>query len=397
LGRCPLPAEDLMRRPPDQHLEELFRHLAELQADLDRLRAEQARPQRRWRLSPWLGAPLVIVATWTLSAQSPGAVPTDIEERLRALEKLVRRGAGNATQITAPFDVIGTDGKPILRVSAQYDFSVPVGITKVAANGGGHISASSGGVAQAVLAAAPSGHGVVTALDEKQIVRAGLGGQGSVVVNDPAGKQIAGLTQGEGGGRVGIWRGDKRVIDITTDAAGGGIVKVNKPSGQTLAQIGADAQNGGAGGVKVMSSSGQVTAGLLGGVRSAGSVVVATSAGKPVAELSVAQDGRGLVQVFDATSKSIAVLTQAVDAPGGLLQISHTSGKSVANLTVSESGGGYLQLSNPAGLPTVEGGTLSSGKGYVRAGPTYKCGSNLGLGVVGGAILPPDCIVGFMK
>jgi hypothetical protein len=388
-----------MTRSPDQGMEDLLRQVAQLQADLGRLQAEQAqqaRQRRRRGVSPWLGAPLVIAAAWALSAQAPGGVSPDVEQRLRALESLVKRVAGNTTQITAPFDVVGSDGKPILRVSATQDLSVPVSISKVPNSSGGFLTVSSAGVVQAVVAAAQEG-GVVSTVDGKGVVRTRMSGLGAMAIFDPAGKQIAGITQGDnGGGRVGIWRGDKRVMDISTDVAGGGIVKVNNPSGQTLAQVGGDPQNGGAGGVKVMSPQGKVTAALLGGVRSAGSVVVATSAAIPVAELSVAQDGRGLVQVFDA-GKPVAVLTRAVDGPGGLLQVSNTSGSSVANLTVGAGGGGLLQLSNSAGQPTVEAGTLGSGRGIVRAGPTYRCNSNLGTGIVGGMMLQPDCIVGFMK
>ncbi len=303
--------------------------------------------QRARGMSPWLGAPLVIAATWTLSAQATGGVPPDVEQRLRALESLVRRGAGNTTQITAPFDVIGPDGKPMLRVSVQHDRSVPVSIARIAENNGGSVWLSGGGALEVAVAALPVA-GQVTVSDPQGALRAGML-IGKVVVTDSKGKDLVGFTRGDDdGGRFTIWRGGSRVIDIKPDSANfAGEVVVSNSAGQPLVKLGADAQNGGAGGVAVMSAAGKPTAALLGGVCGAGAVMVANSASQPLAEMSVSGDGRGLVQVFGRGSRPVAVLTQATETPGGLLQISNTAGP-VANLTVGSSGGGFLQLSNPS-------------------------------------------------
>ncbi len=351
--------------------------------------------QRPRGMSPWLGAPLVIAATWTLSAQATGGVPPDVEQRLRALESLVRRGAGNTTQITAPFDVIGPDGKPMLRVSVQHDRSVPVSIARIAENNGGSVWLSGGGALEVAVAALPVA-GQVTVSDPQGALRAGMS-IGKVVVTDSKGKDLVGFTRGDDdGGRFTIWRGGSRVIDIKPDSANfAGEVVVSNSAGQPLVKLGADAQNGGAGGVAVMSAAGKPTAALLGGVRGAGAVMVANSASQPLAEMSVSGDGRGLVQVFGRGSRPVAVLTQATETPGGLLQISNTAGP-VANLTVGSSGGGFLQLSNPSGVPNVEAGSLPSGKGTVRAGPNYKCSPvQAATPIIAYGI--PDCLVGAEK
>jgi hypothetical protein len=349
----------------------------------------------RRRLSPWLGAPLVIAATWTLSAQATGGVPADVEERLRALESMVRR-AGTTTQITAPFDVVGPDGKPLLRVSVQHDRSVPVSIAKVPENNGGSVWLSAGGVLEVAVAALPLA-GQVAVNDQNGKLRAGMLGLGKVVVTDLKGEDLVGFTRGDDdGGRFAIWRSGQRVVDIKPDAANNaGQIVVSNGAGQPLAKLGADADNGGAGRVAVMSAAGKTTAALSGGMRGAGAVIVANSSSQPLAEMSVSDDGRGLVQVFGRGNRPVAVLTQATENPGGLLQISNTGGP-VANLTIGPSGGGFLQLSSPSGVPNVEAGSLPSGKGIVRAGPYYKCSPiQPATPIIAYGI--PDCLLGGEK
>jgi hypothetical protein len=407
-----------MMSSPEQALSELTRRLQEVEAELSRTGAERVPPARRHReaRSAWTGALLLVVATWVLAAQAPATIPPDIEQRLRALEGLVRRGPGNITQMTAPFEVVSTDGKPIVRVAGIPDSKVPVSIGTIP-QGGGIISIAAGGVAQAVMSAS-SGRGEFAALDAQQVTRAGMLGTGSVVVYDPTGQQLAGVTQGDaGGGRIAIWRGGKRVIDITTDAAGGGsgMVSINTPSGESVARLSTADGAGelvlsntggtrlarlgtksGAGALSVMNSAGTAVAGLLGSAAAGGAVAVATSNGATVAEMSVADDGRGLLQVFArGGGRPLAVLTQATDRVGGLVQISNAS-TPVANLTVGSQGAGYLQLTDPSGGPTVEAGTLPNGNGQVRAGPFYKC-SPVQAATPVISIGIPDCIVGGKK
>jgi hypothetical protein len=407
-----------MTSSPKQALTELTRRVHELETDLLRARSGQASHTSRHQgtRSPWLGALLLITATWMLAAQAPAGVPPDIEQRLRALESMVRRAPGNITQMTAPLEILGADGKPIVRVGPAKDGSVPVSITRLEQNGGGMVSVSAGGAVQAVVAAAPTGHGVVSVLDAKQVTRAQLTGGGYATVMNSGGEQIAGLTQGDAGdGRIGIWRGKNKVIDISTDAASGGsgMVNVNTPSGQTVARLStvdgggevavSNAQGarvaamralGEAGALSVMNSSGTPVAGLIGSEASGGTVAVAPPGGATVAAMRVSEDGRGLFQVHaKGGGTPLAVLTQSTERVGGLIQIYNAS-TSVANLTVGASNGGYLQLADASGNPTVEAGTLPGGAGVVRAGPTYRCIPSPSLPNIS---LLPDCIMGGEK
>jgi hypothetical protein len=405
-----------MTQSPEQALSELTRRVHELEAGLLRARAGQARHTYRHRSarSPWLGALLLIAATWVLAAQAPATLPPDIEQRLRALESLVRRGPGKITQMTAPFEVVSADGRPIVRVGPKMDGSVPVSIARVEPNGGGTVAVSAGGIFQAVMAA-PPGSGVITALDAKQVARAKLSGNAGVVVLNPGGEQIVGMTEGDGGGRIGIWRGVNKVIDIATDAASGGsgVVKINTPSGQTVARlstidgagevavlnaqgarVAAMGAKGDAGAVSVMNPSGKPVAGLIGSEASGGTVAVAPPGGATVAAMSVSEDGRGLFQVHARGGGTpLAVLTQATEGVGGLVQI-YNANTAVAHLTVSGAGAGYLQLADASGNPMVEGGTLSSGVGSVRAGPTYQCVPTPANPFINSL---PDCIMGDQK
>jgi hypothetical protein len=407
-----------MTPSPEQALSELTHRLQEVEAELIRTRAERVPPARRHReaRSAWVGALLIVVGTWVLAAQAPATLPPDIEQRLRALESLVRRGPGNATQMTAPFEVLSADGKPIVRVAGIPDPRVPVSIGAIP-QGGGVISIAAGGVAQAVMSAT-LGRGEFAALDAKQVTRAALLGTGSMVVFDPTGEQLAGVTQGDAaGGRIAIWRAKEKVIDITTDAASGGsgIVSINTPSGKSVARLTTvdnagelvlsneggtkvaflGAKNG-AGALSVMNSSGKAVAGLLGSGTGGGTVAVATSNGANVAEMTVSDDGRGVVQVrLRGGGAPVAVLSQAPDRVGGLVQISNAS-TPVANFTVGAGGAGYFQLADPSGNPTVEAGTLPNGRGSVRAGPNYLCSpAQPATPVMSFGI--PDCLVGNKK
>src|SRR5262249_54355642 len=119
-----------MASPPGASIADLTRRVAQLEADLTRARASPATPPCRRDTPPWLGAGLLVIAFWGLAAQSPAPVTSDLEQRVIALESRIRRGPGNATQIAAPFDVLGADGKAILRVSSERAPGASVSIWK---------------------------------------------------------------------------------------------------------------------------------------------------------------------------------------------------------------------------------------------------------------------------
>lgn len=358
--------------------------LAELRREVHRLRAGRR----------WLAVPLLLLGTWTLSAQAPATSP-DIEKRLSELEARVRRGAGNATQISAPFDVVDAGGKVILRVS---DRPATTGAVAIYARsfGGVVVVHSSSGKSVMGMGADDGGAGTLWATDVQGTPRAEIHGSGGIVLRDRSGIQIAGMTDHDGRGRLGIWSTDKTVAELTSAADGGaGELRIMDGSGATtLAELTAGS-GGDIGELRVMNG-GKPTAAVLGGVRGSGAVLVGNAAGKTYAEMSVSDDQRGLFQVFGEAGTPVAVMTQRQRGAGGLLQISSPKGTPVTALTTGSSGAGYLQLTDPAGTPTIELGTLPSGAGMVRAGPLYKCAPihaatpGMGFGL-------PDCIVGALK
>jgi hypothetical protein len=386
-----------MTLPSNDRLSDLAHELEELRAELTRVRGQEMdrRTGRRGHsANAWLAAPLIMVAWWTLSAQTPGPISPEIEKRLSALESLIRRGPGNSTQVTAPFDVIGSDGKAILRVGKDNSAGA-VAIWRAPGRPGGNVTIrSDNGVVLGSIGTANAGNGVAFTADAKGNPRAQLSGQGAVIVFDEKADQVGGIVVSEGRGRVAVWKDGKRVAAMDVDAEHGnaGALTVMNPAGKVVATMSVDAQDPNAGALSVMNSAGKPVAGLIGGLKGGGAVAVANPGGVTLAEMSVADDGRGLFQVFGRGQRPIAVLTEAKEYPGGLLQISNTS-LPVANLTVGKGGGGYWQLTNASGVPTVEAGTLPSGRGTVRAGPLYKC-SPIQAATPVLAVGLPDCLLG---
>jgi hypothetical protein len=385
-----------MTLPSNDHLRDLAHELDQLRAELARLRGQQMerRTGRRGPANAWLAAPLIIVASWALSAQTSGPISPEIEKRLSALENLIRRGAGNSTQVTAPFEVIGPDGKAILRVGKD-NSAAAVAIWRAPGRPGGNVTIrSDNGVILGSMGTANAGHGVAFTADAKGNPRTQLNGEGAVLVFDEKTDQVGGIVVHEGRGRVAVWNNGNRVASMDVDGEHGnaGALNIMNPTGKVVATMSVAPQDGNAGALSVMNSAGLPVAGLIGGVKGGGAVAVGNSGGVTLAEMSVADDGRGLFQVFGRGNRPIAVLTEAKEYPGGLLQISNTS-VPVANLTVGKGGGGYWQLTNASGVPTVEAGTLPSGRGSVRAGPLYKC-SPIQAATPVLAVGLPDCLLG---
>jgi hypothetical protein len=380
-------------------------------------------PPSRGRASyAWPAAALIVAGAWALSAQTPATIPPEIEARLSALEKRIRGGPGNSTQVTGPFDVLGPDGKAILRVGSGPPSGSRVHIGHIPGGGGLLVIHSDNGSDVAGIGASTEGHGAVYASDARGKPRAQLNGTGGVVVFDEKTNQVAALlNKKEGGGRVGVWNGaGQRVawLDVDVENGDAGALLVADPSGKVLGRLGLYPQGGkdaalaimnpaGApvavmrssgetGALSVMNSSGKAVAGLLGSGTGGGTVAVATSNGANVAEMTVSDDGRGVVQVrLRGGGSPVAVLSQAPDRVGGLVQISNAS-TAVANVTVGSAGGGYFQLTDPSGNPTVEAGTLPNGRGTVRAGPNYLCSpAQPATPVMAFGI--PDCLVGNKK
>jgi hypothetical protein len=412
--------------PSDARLLELMNELEALRSELGGLHGHQAGPgPRRWGRASraWPAAALIVAGAWALSAQTPTSIPPDIEERLSALEKRIRGGPGNTTQVTAPFDVLGPDGKAVLRVGGggQPSGSL-VHIGHIPGGGGLLTILSDNGTDVAGVGASTEGHGAVYAADARGTPRAQLNGTGAVGVFDDTKKQVAVMiNKQEGGGRIGIWNSaGQRVamLDVEAENGDAGALSVMDPAGKVLGRLGLHPQggkdaalaimspagkpvavvrsSGETGAMSVMNSSGKAVAGLLGSGTGGGTVAVATSNGASVAEMAVSDDGRGVVQVrLRGGGAPVAVLSQATDGLGGLVQVSNGT-TPVANFTVGGRGGGYFQLADPSGNPTVEAGTLPNGRGTVRAGPNYLCSPAQPATPVMTFGLP-DCLLGNKK
>jgi hypothetical protein len=359
--------------------------------------------------------PLAAVAV--LAASAPSTFFSALESRLFALESLIHLGPDSSLVVKAPFKVVGGDGKILLNVATN-SFAGLVNVTRVPNHPGGTVTINGlGGKTLVTLGVNAEGNGRASTLDAQGKVAAMMGENG-LAVFDAQEKQIAGVTRGQGQGRVGILHNGKWVAELIADPAGNGVIKSYGPGGNTpVVTLGADPQRGNAGAltlmspagtvvaamagttggnagtISVMNSAGKPVAGLTAASASGGAVVVANAGGVGLAQMSITSDGRGLVQIFGQNQNPLAVLTQALDRVGGLVQI-YNSGNSVANLTVGSQGAGYLQLSDPSGNPTVEAGTLSDGNGQVRAGPRYQC---LPVTLSGPISFVPNCIMGSKK
>lgn len=388
--------------PSDARLVELMNELEALRSELSGTRGHRTRLDARpWGRASraWPAAALILVGAWALSAQAPASIPPEIEERLSTLEKRIRGGPGNTTQVTAPFDVLGPDGKAILRVGSGRPSGSPVHIGHIPGAGGLLVIHSDNGSDVAGMGVNPERHGAVYASDATGKPRAQLNGTGAVTVYDETTKQVAVMIhKKDGGGRIGVWNNaGQRVamLDVEAENGNAGALSVMDPAGKVLGRLGLHPQggkdaalaimnpagspvavmtsSGETGALSVMNSSGKAVAGLLGSGTGGGTVAVANSGGQTLAEMSVSGDGRGLVQVFGGGQQPIAVLSQSVEGTGGLLQVSSSAGVPVASFTVGKGGAGYWQLTSASGEPTVEAGTLPSGSGTVRVGPKYKC------------------------
>ena len=266
-----------MTEPTEPHLAILQRRNTLLEAELDRLRRTRSRHR-----NSWLAVPVVIVATWTLSAQAPGGT-SDLESRVSALERLIRKGPGNVTQVSGPFEVVGAANAPILVVTGE-----PMNATSRL--GRIHIARGTGNNFYVKVIRADG-----QLIAQMQETNEGVG---SVDVFDAAGARRADLW-GKNGLNV-YAPGDKPSITLAPDQSGAGVLRLHTAAGLRLAELGPDPNNGGGGALSVMGSGGKTTAAILGGLRGSGAVIVATGAGRPAAEMSISGDGRGMVQIFGA-------------------------------------------------------------------------------------------------
>lgn len=338
----------------------------------------------------WLGVPLLLLGAWTLSAQSSPSA--DVERRVADLEARLIKGPGGATQIRGPFHVLDRSGRTLLLVTDGAATGGEV-VIRHREGAGASLTFWRSGQAIAGVGSASGGYGAVFVSDASGTPRAQLLGLGAVMIRDAQAEQAAGIVATDDGrGRVGVWRGDHRVVTLEEDAETRGAGALTFQNGQTAtAYLGVDGQRGG-GALRLWNGAGVVTTALLGDEGGGGAVLVGTPAGRTVAQMS-ASEAVGMFQVFNQENQSVAVLSQHGPSAGGVLQIKAALGTPVASITTGGTGGGYFQLNDAAGTTTVEAGTLPSGVGMVRVGPIYKCVPVQAATPVLSVGLP-DCIMG---
>lgn len=182
-----------MNATSNNRLSDIEHELKALRAELAEIR-KQRTARHSWRFrTGFLGVPLIMIVSWVWSAQASNPIPPDIEKRLSALESLVRKGPGNTVQVTAPFDVVGPDGKAILRVGSGAQTAGAVAIWSLPDKPGRVAIRSDKGTVLAELGVMKEGYGSVTVADEEGVTRAQLYGAGKVEVLNEEKKIIAGM------------------------------------------------------------------------------------------------------------------------------------------------------------------------------------------------------------
>jgi hypothetical protein len=400
-----------------------------------------------------LAIAMAVASAPVVSGQVPSRIPSDPEaqifsliQRVTALEeKLAALTSGTATlRVKAPFLVVDGAGDPILQVldgQAATRGGDPSGVV-IANDPKSGVEAllihNNAGEPVVLLGATDKGGGIGLN-DDQGKTRITMTGLGKLVVTDKEGGSILAVAEDiskedaniriggdEGGYAVEVGDGNGAAILGTDDEGvaelslldgqnrervalnGEGTLQVADATGHDILIVaedvageaaGVEISGGKSGGVlHVSDGSGKPAAGILGNQRA---VVVTNSTGKVVAEMLASGTADGLFQAWGEGKMPIAVLGRAPGSAGGIVQISNGQ-VPVSSILASESGAGRWQLNDASGTPMVEAGVTTAGKGMVRAGPTYRCGSNLGLaaaalGPVANAMAQPDCIIGLTK
>jgi hypothetical protein len=294
-----------MTLPSNDRLPDVVRELEELRTELAKVRDQRTQytTGQRGRIG-LLAASLIAVSSWAWSA------PTDIENRLSILESLIRKGPGGTTQVTAPFDVMGPDGKAILGVGSGASTAGAVAIWSSPDKAGRVVIRSDKGITLAELGTSKEGYGVVTTADEEGVTRAQLYGSGKVAVLNKDKKMLAGIGAGNDLGEVSV-----------------------------------------VGRVAVLDNNGAIRATL----NNSGQVIVSDELRKPVARMEASGKGRGRMMIsgdviaVDEKENKAATLELTNEGRGRVLV--WNKGNAVASMEVDDKNGnaGALMAMNPEG------------------------------------------------
>jgi len=300
-----------------------------------------------------------------------------IEKRLSALESLLRKGPANATQVTAPFDVMSPDGKVILRVGSDAPTTGAVAIWSSQDKPGKVAIRSEKGRILAELGVQKDGYGVVIAADEEGVARAELNGAGKVTVFDEDRKLLAGLGAGEHLGEV-IALG--RVVVVNDDGApraalnNSGEVVVFDEDKNPVAKIEVTDSNRGRvqafGELIAVDEKENKVASVEVTSQGRGEVTVWNKKGKKdgmkAASMESKDDNSGALTIMNSMGKVVVKVSVDQDSNAGKLNVMNSQGKPVVGLTGGEKEGGLVAVANPASVPLAQMSVAGDGRGLVQ-------------------------------
>ena len=175
----------------------------------------------------------------------------ELEGKVAEKSNDARAGAKIAARVQAPFEVVGRDGKAILRVSD----SVPrasgggarVTIASSSTSGYGVRIYNAGDQLIGGLVESSAGGAIVAVMDGAGQLAGNMnGGSRNISVFGPAGDALAGMSAGQRGGTVAVYNGGKPIAYLTqaTTGAGGNVTTLQNNGGQAFS-AGATPSGGG--------------------------------------------------------------------------------------------------------------------------------------------------------
>ena len=323
--------------------------------------------------------------------RAPGVAAGERASLEFQIQELVTRVAaleleqGTPSRVTAPFMVIGKDGKPLLQVVDNVAEAEWARVTMGGSPTGHSVVATSSdgrpGGAGAVLTAEPDGRGALTIRNAKgdAVLRASesASGDGHFTVHDKGNRGLFLVTANFAAAQwarvtVGAAAGGMSAIMVSQDGKVGGAgvsiqadagtnpgaVNIRNGSGQNLAVMSANEggiflardpaektrvrldQNG----MNFLDPSGTVLArlGPHPEKEKDAALTIMNSAGTPVAVLRAAGEA-GALSVMNSTGKAVAGLLGG-GASGGTVAVATSNGATLAQMSVSDDGRGLFQV-----------------------------------------------------
>ena len=333
-----------------------------------------------------LGAP-------ALTAGNRAALEIQVLELTRRVAVL-EQTQGTSSRVTAPFTVMGKDGKPILVVTDNVATAEWARVT-IGGSATGHsvVAVSTDGKpggAGAVLVAEPDGRGSMTIRNSKgePIVRAAESGTGDglLEVHDRANRGLFLVTPSLASAAwarvtVGAGAGGMSALMVSQDGrvGGGGVVITAEPgtnpgsvavrsnAGKTLSAL-----SGNEGGVLVVRDAAEKDRvrvdqkGVLVTVNEVGGAIsLMGSTGTALARIGLHPEGKdAALMVMNAAGTPVGVMRAAGES--GALSVMNGAGKAVAGLLGGGAAGGTVAVATSAGATMARMTVTDDGRGLFQ-------------------------------